>query len=899
MSEGQLPGSNVLGSQLGVGVQGASLYRPQEHYDAKKPQWLRPVDDTLPERMLDLHVVAKSVLCDTSVRYISDDKILQESDDDDDDDDLIASDLDDDMDDAQNTSVVLDPVVPVVPKHVHFFKKVDLDNDPMFSVNCDAPVSLQDYIPSDLLHNLNGSLQKSAGSSKPRQDAFFWDPTVANRMDTEYIQTASDLRNYRDGTEIIAYASGKTDSVLNIAVLTRQQHTLHLNRHNNVTSIELHSPIKSIKIPRASESIGRRSNLLGVVTENSFQIFRIESVHSRSCDVTITSSEPLYFVEVDDIQIVDFAFNPWDLQQFAVIDIRGNWNIGMIPKKFDNDKRKLQIIESLHGTIFDPEELSSWKKIEWFSQFQKILVFDRSKMIEIDFVNDWQTEVVQAKTWSSIRDYKRIDDKNGILLTSREIIIIGSSEANGAVRRISWKHDLDPDDTTLKITIQKVNKPDHLLLVAFVYSMRHNHIYIHAFSQNKKTNANPSLFQSLGYSTVLELSGGTLTGIEVLSTLDRIDDDEEVGHGNDQACFVTDFSVKLRNSSKIYYYTLSNIRTPELDEQEKFIVTDPTTTEWTLLFNNADSRQSESIGALTAQIKEKEKEHASRIQNLIENESSHDEDKYFQDLGYHLSMATNELLRSWQEGSDESIHTGSMSYSKLEALIKDSNSFTSIPEFSSLLDQFFQYYENQDVTFIDFNKLLRFFLHEDVPDLDIFYNKLLQCWVLVSPQAELCTKEIVKDIVWSLVRLEKPSLFELIQKEITQSLSKPYQDIIDSWDVNDLNEEDESNDFNFDSQFSTTQFNDRPPFNMSSQIPTIKSSQNNGLARKKRILKTHSQKTTPLSQSSQNLSILPDSMTPAFTLMQPPSSQISFVNDSQTRSSQRAKKKKKRIRGFG
>ena len=893
MSEGQLPGSNVLGSQLGVGVQGASLYRPQEHYDAKKPQWLRPVDDTLPERMLDLHVVAKGVVCDTSVRYVSDDKILQESDDDDDndDDDLITSDLDEDMDDVQNTSVVVNPVVPVVPKHVHFFKKVDLDNDHMFSVNCDAPVSLQDYIPSDLLHNLNrnGRLQ--------RQDAFFWDPTVANRMDTEYIQTASDLRNYRDGTEIIAYASGKTDSVLNIAVLARQ-HTLLLNRNNNVTSIELHSPIKSIKIPRASESIGRRSNLVGVVTENSFQVFRIESIHSRSCDVIITSSEPLYFVEIDDIQIVDFAFNPWDLQQFAVIDIRGNWNIGMIPKKFDEERGKLQIIESLHGTIFDPEELSSWKRIEWFSQFQKILVFDRSKMFEINFVNDWQTEVVQAKTWSSIRDYKRIDDKNGVLLTSREIIIIGASEANGPVRRISWKHDLDPDDTTLKITIQKVNKTDYLLLVAFVYSMRHNHVYIHAFSQNKKLNATPSLFQSLGHSAVLELSGGTPSGIEVLSTLDRIDD-EEGQHANDHACFITDFSIKLRKSSKIYHYTLSNIQTPEPDEQEKFIVTD--STEWTWLFDKVDSRESESIGALTAQIREKERKHASRIQNLIENESSHDEDKYFQDLGYHLSMATNELLQSWQRNRDESIRAGSTSYSKLETLIEDSTSFTSIPEFSSLLDQFFQYYEDQDVTFIDFNQLLRFFLHEDVPNLDIFYNKLLQCWVLVSPQAELYTKEIVKDIVWSLVRLEKPSLFELIEKEISQSLSKPYQDIIDSWDVNDLNEEDESSDFNLDSQFSTTQFNDRPPFNMSSQsqIPTIKSSQNNGLARKKRILKTHSQKSTPLSQSSQNLSILPDSMTPAFTLMQPPSSQISFVNDSQARSSQKAKKKKKRIRGFG
>lgn len=266
---------------------------------------------------------------------------------------------------------MVNPVIPVVPKDVHFFKKVDVGNGSMFGVNCDTPVSFQDYIPSDLLRNLDDTLQESTNSSRPMQDAFFWDPTVANRLDSQYIQTASDLRNYRDGTEIIAYASGKTGSVLNIAVLTRQN-TLHLNRHNNVTSIELHSPIKSIKIPGASESIGRRSNLVGIITENSFQIFRIESVHSRSCDVMVSSSEPLYFVEIDDLQVVDFAFNPWDLQQFAIIDIKGNWSIGRIPKNFNNNnKRKLQLIDNLHGTIFDPEELSSWKRIEWFSHFQK------------------------------------------------------------------------------------------------------------------------------------------------------------------------------------------------------------------------------------------------------------------------------------------------------------------------------------------------------------------------------------------------------------------------------------------------------------------------------------------------------------------------------------------------
>lgn len=893
MSEGQLPGSHVLGSQLGVGVQSASLYRPQENYSTKKAQWLRSVDDTLPEGALKLHVVAKNVLCDTGIRYISDDKILQESDNDD---DLIASDLDENMDDLQNTSIVVNPVAPAVPKHVHFFKKVDIDNDPMFSVNCYVPVSLQDYIPPDLLHNLKGSSQEGASSSKSRQDTPFWDPTVANRLEIEHIQTASDLRNYRDGTEVIAYASGKTNSLLNVGVLTRQD-TLHLNRHNNVTSIELHSPIRSIKIPRTSESIGRRSNLVGVITENSFQIFRIESIHSKSCDVVITSSEPLYFVEVDDMQIVDFAFNPWDLQQFATIDVRGNWNIGVIPKNFNNNKRKLQLIDNLHGTIFDPEELSSWKKIEWFSQFQRILVFDRSKMVEIDFINGWQTEVVQAKTWSNIRDYKRVDDENGILLTSREIIIMGASEANDAVRRISWKHDLDPDDTTLKVAIQKVKMLDRLLLVAFVYSMRHNHIYVHAFSR-KKSN----LFQSLGYSTVLEISNGASTGIEVISTLDEINGEEQgerEDNGDNNVRVVVNFSIKLRNSSKIYYYTLSNAQTSKFNEQEKFVAGD--CNEWTPLFNNADSREMESIGALISQIKMKESEHISRIQSLVEDENSHGEDKYLQDLGYRLSMATNELLESWQRTRDENIRSGSMSYSKLENLVEDSNSFTSIPEFVSLLDQFFQYYKDQDVAFLEFKKLLRFFLHEDVPDLDIFYNKLLQCWVLVSPQAGLLTKEIVKDIICGLIRLEEPSLFEPIQKEITQSLSKPYQDIIDSWDMDAPDEEDESNEFNFNSQFSSTPFNGRSQFNLNSQsqIPTIKSSQNNGLTRRKRLLKTQTQKAASTPQSTQNLSILPDSMTPAFTLMQPPSSQISFVSDSQTRSSQKARKKKKRIRGFG
>lgn len=893
MSEGQIPSSDVLGSQLGVGVQGASLYWPQEDYTPKKagkPQWLRPIDDTLPEGALDLHIVVKTLLCDTAIRYISDDKVLQESDNDD---DLIDSDTDEDTDNQRNTSIVIDPMIPVVPKHVHFFKKVDVGNDPMFSVNYDTPISLQDYIPSDLLRNLNDTLQESTHSSKLRQDSLFWDPTVANRLDCEYIQTASDLRNYRDGTEIIAYASGKTDSVLNIAILARQN-TLHLNRHNNVTSIELHSPIKSVKIPRTSESIGRRSNLVGVITENSFQIFRIESIHSRTYDVIVTSSEPLYFVDIDDIQVVDFSFNPWDLQQFAIVDIKGNWNIGRIPKNFNNNNRKLQLIDNLRGTIFDPEELSSWKRVEWFSQFQKILVFDRSKMVEIDFLNNWQTEVVQAKTWSNIRDYKRIDDKNGILLTSREIIIIGVSEANDAVRRISWKHDLDPDDTTLRITIQKIKKSNHLLLVAFVYSMRHKHIYIHAFS-HRKTNS----FQSLGHSTVLEIPGGTPTGIETISTLDKVDD-ESLGEedADDNVKFFVDFLIKLKSSSEIYYCVLSNTQTFESSEQENPVIADHS--EWTMLFNNAGNHEKDSISALVSQIKLKETELISRIQKLTEYENSHDEDMYLQDLGYHLSIATNRLLESWQKTRDECVRGGSLSYSKLKNLVENPDSFASISEFSSLLDQFFQYYDDQDVTFIHFEKLLHLFLHEDVPGLDVFYNKLLQCWLLVSPQAELLAKEIVKDIIWSFARLEKPSLFEPIQKEISQSLSGHYQDIISSWDMDDINE-DESSEFNFDSQFSATPFNGRPPFNLisQSQIPTIKSSQSNGLTRKKKILKTQSQKAAPLSQSTQNLSVLPDSMTPAFTLMQPPSSQISFVNDSQTRNSQRAKKKKKRIRGFG
>lgn len=68
---------------------------------------------------------------------------------------------------------MVNPVIPVVPKDVHFFKKVDVGNDSMFGVNCDTPVSFQDYIPSDLLRNLDDTLQESTNSSRPMQDAFF------------------------------------------------------------------------------------------------------------------------------------------------------------------------------------------------------------------------------------------------------------------------------------------------------------------------------------------------------------------------------------------------------------------------------------------------------------------------------------------------------------------------------------------------------------------------------------------------------------------------------------------------------------------------------------------------------------------------------------------------------
>lgn len=882
-----LPRKSPVGAQLGVGVRSASLYvGGRQGSDGRQSKWLGAYDDQL---ALDL-----SKLCISSKRCMVHDglPIGQASDEADDEDEYLSTENEDMDDETQKhwNEVLLsrlkwDKLSPVIPPNLQYFKDVEFNVEHMYDVRQNQRKSLHDFVPENLISDLaSGDLVSFARNKgkQSRKDLASYDPTVGNLIITGAIQTTPDLRNNYDRHQIVAYSCGKTSSVLKIAVLEEtplDEGSTRTESIRRATSIQLGSTIKSIKLPECSAMMDRKGNLIGVMTESALHLIKIESISARM-EIKTSTCEPFPFQEFSDFPFADFACNPWDLQQFAVIDVRGNFGVGRLPKSFKTGN-KARILRDHCGSIFDPEELSNWKRIEWSSSFTRLLVMDRSKLIELDYEQDWQLEVIQAKTWSKLQDYCRLDDDYGILLTNREIIVASTKETSEHFKReISWKHDLDPNDSTLKFCIRKVSAESKTIILVVVFSRNHSSLYIHSFS----ISSSESLVQSAGTPVILQIphikSG--LRGIWLHNST-RLD---PFGRPNIMDTCLSLF-VNETNGNKIWQYVISNNSTKLENWDAKSDAPDisPATKN--------ERTWPEHLRDTIAQIK----------QSLVLPEKTKDqsaEDQLLQTYAYRLSEAINERLSSL-DGSQESLGASQPLVKDLIEMPQD----VSLRELSSMLSQLFNHYEDQAVTFTSFDTISCALLNEKTGDLEVLYNKLLQCWDLVTSNSEYLTQSVVKDVVYSCMRLCKPSLYKDAEANLFESLSIPSRDIISMWDDENTQSSQPPADASSVSHLNILA-------SSQSQIPSIKSSQSRPSKKHKKVpaglttgrvskpssLLPSSQRdadpTFSLLSSSQPSSTLPDTMTPAFTLMQPSGPSLS-----QSQSSQRSRRKKKRVGGFG
>ena len=746
------------------------------------------------------------------------------------------------------------------------------------------------YIPSNIIKDLDENYEiKEIDYTKNRTsklkvfDLSDGDLIASNMVRTKFVE-------YDSHKNVIAYITGKSFSKVIFAVISESDSndklSFKIDSRFPRKVFDVDTKVKCIKFASISHELMTVKDYVAILTENMLTVIKIDNVQLNrkigkfECSLWLT----LPLSKFSDFPFADISFNPWKDGQCALIDIKGNWFIYDIPiiqsdRLRCNSCEDTTIIPKYKGTIFDPADLLSFKRIVWSSVESRLLLITSSKITEIDIKEKWEREIVEAVSWSEIREFKNMAFNLSILLTSKEVIILYKNPNDGIIRRIlSWKHGLNPDDKTYKFSLHYIKFNNATFIFISIYSKIENIIYGHSFLYQGKN------IWSIGEDTIVNIPKA-FKGIETICDT----------HQNFNGNFSIDnlrINLILRgiDSQTIYGYLLDVKGTDSTENIEEFY-------------------RSKDDGELYDKLHKPHKkisEVALSLLNSItyeppEGYDKSKDDETLEEYGYSLSKSLNRLLESIKLDS----------YSELLLSIdKPLGYFENLTEYASLLDQFIQHYKDQKVSFNDLSMLFTILLNEPIHDIDIFHSKILQCWEPVTSSAEHLTREIVKNLVAGFIRYLKPDIYEKMYQSLEESLDDDHKAIFNSWG-------DENDDYMDEMAKMSASFmsSQSQMFNKDLQpiIPMVSSSQkkksNKSATSKWKVNKitrssglSHNREYSATSfNSSQVSSSLPDNMTPAFSLtQQPPILSQSFITPtaSQETYSQKQKKKKKKVGGF-
>ena len=171
------------------------------------------------------------------------------------------------------------------------------------------------------------------------------------------------------------------------------------------------------------------------------------------------------------VPFADVAFNPWNHQQIAVIDLEGHWSTWNIQNI--STERGIWTIENQSiGCIFNnnadsgqPREIGDgWGRVLWAGATNKLVVASR-KIFAVYIVDDDMRKLDVPDLFSDnstnwIVDIKRdtSDSRYLYLLTSTTLYLINvpaSTEPHqsNAQVSLSWRHSLNQDDTSLRLHV--------------------------------------------------------------------------------------------------------------------------------------------------------------------------------------------------------------------------------------------------------------------------------------------------------------------------------------------------------------------------------------------------------------------------------------------------------------
>lgn len=783
-------------------------------------------------------------------------------------------------------------IIPNVSNSFKLFDNIDMDINHRHTLNGDIRISATSYIPKNILdeikktdvyHTNDSDIHSdfetdACSANKSSKKVKVMDPSKKQLFTIGKIQTTTDLRHDRSPRNIFVFASGRSNSTVNIVLAASYEDQIPHNEdmsnflgfiaRSGCYSLDVCSSVKHIKIPNFSKILNRSSNIIAIITEKNLIILKIEEIFNKTGNIKIKEVEPLEFKNFEGFPIVDIAFNPWNLNEYAIIDSKGNWCIGQI---LQNKKRDYHLkLLNYTGSIFDPEDISCWKQIEWGNEYNLLLVMNRGSLIELDYMNDWQIELIQAKTWSKICDYLAIGNNLNLILTSKEIIFIRLTEEKFE-RLISWKHNLDIQATSMKFKLKQILIEDKkILFLVTLYSTFSNIIHLYSFIFYD------DVLQFINNPSFIQLSD-IKTGINSVEFIEYFQNNSTQYNISNMEMEFPIF-IKSSKDSKILKYILTTHKDSSKVRQHptKYLDNEHSLMETPLLSDN----YLEHIQSLMKLL------NGSLPKSISEYDSSLDYSN-FQYYGYQLSEAMNELIRYWELNPIDGVldHGG-----KLSDITKGPEYFENLDEFHSLLRQFMEYYNKYGLCFNDIDNTSIILLYENVDDVVSYFDKLIQCWDLLSDNSELLTREIIKDVILHSIGYYSPMKLDSLEKKKYEELCQPLQNIVDVWDMDitsvlDDNVCDTERALHSSLALNTSQ---APPVIRSSQISLSQGS----FSRKKKKYQTVLGISQDNSQAPSN-----------FTNVDPPilslaSSFSSQYDLSQSQHSSKQNRKRKRIGGF-
>lgn len=373
---------------------------------------------------------------------------------------IVFASLDDDYEDQNVGLLSQNDTIPSLKTVKLSFQTVVEPQTSNFDLNSSIYNDLQSdfadkvFIPQDILKSYLielGSLTSTIA----------YDPTVGSRF------CIISLPSRHSSLEVVVYTSSELGTVLNLA-------TMKMSCDTSDDTFRLTNPVFGtpfqLTFPEAINQISSSATSHKLIIRTVSKVYvvqpRISTLHLSGLHLDLLGQ--IESTSLKKESFADACFNPCDEKQVGLIDIKGNfgvWNFGIsstsTPKRVD--------IAASDSSINNPQELSHWKKICFFSP-RVLHAFSRSSMTQCSLGPPSRSfRLVTANTWSSILDFQRNSEvlKFSFMLTSKELIWFENTDK--LKRLLSIKHFLDDKDPSWKLNVCSV---DSLTFVCVAFSQK-------------------------------------------------------------------------------------------------------------------------------------------------------------------------------------------------------------------------------------------------------------------------------------------------------------------------------------------------------------------------------------------------------------------------------------------